>query len=356
VLDLNNQLCTLNKTNKNKTIMKKSIALVAMAFGVTGAFAQDLTSKKGEPFLPEAGEWSVGIDATPFLNYVGNFFGKTGPNVAPTWNHYSLNQTITGKMMKDANTAYRATLRVGLDNQKNKNAVATFAAPTAGDIAALAESPEQKFDTRRGSTRNIVLGVGLEKRRGKTRLQGIYGADLLVWGGNTKESFKYGNDLTQTNDATTAFNENLDADGNGSGTVYTTDWATQGYATNVATAITGYQQVDAARALKRKTNGRIGVGVRAFIGVEYFVAPKVSIGGEFGWGVGYQLNTKNKATWDAEGTGTAAGSTQTAGEIKSKDATNGGGTFVIDTDRNAINSATYNLMGGSGTVRLNFYF
>jgi hypothetical protein len=70
---------------------------------------------------------------------------------------------------------------------------------------------------------------------------------------------------------------------------------TQGYATNVATAtITGYQQVDAARALKRKTNGRIGVGVRAFIGVEYFVAPKVSIGGEFGWGVGYQLNTKDR--------------------------------------------------------------
>lgn len=343
--------------------MKKSIALVAMAFGVTGAFAQDLTSKKGEPFLPEAGEWSVGVDATPFLNYMGNFFGKGGNsnpggggNVAPTWNHYSLNQTITGKYMKDANTAYRATLRIGLDNQKNKNAVATFAAPSAGDIAALAEAPEQKFDVRRASTRNIVLGVGLEKRRGKTRLQGVYGADLLVWGGNTRETFKYGNDLTQTNDAATAFNENLDADGNGSGTVYTTDWATQGYATNVATAITGYQQVDAARALKRKTNGRIGVGVRAFIGVEYFVAPKVSIGGEFGWGVGYQLNTKNKATWDAEGTGTAAGSTQTAGEIKAKDATNGGGTFVIDTDRNAINSATYNLMGGSGNIRLNFYF
>jgi len=333
--------------------MKKSIALVAMAFGVTGAFAQDLTSKKGEPFLPEAGEWSVGVDATPFLNYVGNFFGKTGPNVAPTWNHYSLNQTITGKYMKDANTAYRATLRIGLDNQKNKNAVATFVAPTAGDVAALSEAAEQKFDVRRSSTRNIVLGVGLEKRRGKTRLQGVYGADLLVWGGNTKESFKYGNDLTQTDDVNTlGFNENLDP----TDAAYTTDWASQGFASNVTGTITGYNQVDNARALKRKTNGKIGVGVRAFIGVEYFVAPKVSIGGEFGWGVGYQLNTKNKATWDAEGTGTAAGSTQTAGEIKAKDATNGGGTFVIDTDRNAINSAAYNLMGGSGTIRLNFYF
>ena len=187
--------------------MKKSISLLALAFSVTGAFAQDLTSKKGEPFLPEAGEWSVGIDATPFLNYFGNFFGKTGPNVAPTWNNYSLNQTITGKKMKDANTAYRATIRIGLNNQKNKNAVTEFVAPATGDVAALSEAPEQKFDVRRASTRNIVLGVGLEKRRGKTRLQGIYGADLLVWGGNTKETFKYGNALTQTaDDASTTTN------------------------------------------------------------------------------------------------------------------------------------------------------
>lgn len=335
--------------------MKKSIAVVAMAFGVTSAFAQDLTSKKGEPFLPEAKEWSIGIDATPFLNYVGNFFGKTGPNVAPTFNNYSLNQTITGKYFKDASTAYRATLRVGLNNQKNKNAVSEFVVTTPA-TAALSESPEQKFDVRRASTRNIVLGVGLEKRRGKTRLQGFYGADLLVWGGNTKETFKYANDLTQTTDAVIG---NLDADGNGivGAPVYTTDWnaVNPAFATNVVAAAPGFERVDGARALKRKTNGVIGVGVRAFIGVEYFVAPKVSIGGEFGWGLGYQLNTKNKATWDAEGTAFGA-TTQTAGEIKTKDAVNGGGRFIIDTDRNAINSATYNLLGGSGNIRLNFYF
>jgi hypothetical protein len=333
--------------------MKKSIAVVAMAFGVTSAFAQDLTSKKGEPFLPEAKEWSIGIDANPFLNYLGNFFGKTGPNVAPSFNNYSLNQTITGKYFKDASTAYRATLRIGLNNQKNKNAVDKFAAPTAL-TAALAETAEQEFDVRRSSTRNIVLGVGLEKRRGKTRLQGFYGADLLVWGGNTRETFKYANDLTQTTDAVIG---NLDADGNGTATVYTTDWnaVNPAYATNVVAAAPGFTNVDGARALKRKTNGFIGVGVRAFIGVEYFVAPKVSIGGEFGWGLGYQLNTKNKATWDAEGTA-VGGTAQTAGEIKTKDAVNGGGRFILDTDRNAINSATYNLLGGSGNIRLNFYF
>lgn len=338
--------------------MKKSITLVALAFGVTSAFAQDLTSKKGEPFLPEADDWSISVDANPFLNYIGNFIGGNGLNVAPTFDHYSLNQSVTGKMFKDANTAYRATIRLGMNNSKTRIAVSEHVAPTAGPTEALAETAGQKYDQRKASTRNIVLGVGMEKRRGKTRLQGFYGADLLVWAGNTKESYKYGNTLTQVNDdpATVGFNENLDANGS---SAYTTDFNVAdpivGINSNVSTTLNGYTNVDAARVLKRKTNGNIGVGVRAFIGVEYFIVPKISIGGEFGWGIGYQVMTKDKATWDAEGTGATA-TTQTAGEIKTKDAVSNGSQFVIDTDRNALNAANYNLMGGSGTIRLNFHF
>ena len=63
--------------------MKKSVLALALAFGVTTAFAQDLTSKKGEPILPEAGDWGISTDATPFLNYAGNFFGKSAFNSAP---------------------------------------------------------------------------------------------------------------------------------------------------------------------------------------------------------------------------------------------------------------------------------
>lgn len=325
--------------------MKKTIILSALALGTTGAFAQDLTSKKGEPFLPEAGDWSIGIDATPMFEYLGRI--GSAANVAPTWNNYGLRQSITGKYFVDANTAYRATLRIGLANQKNRVAVDEHKATTAL-TDALASTGDQKFDQMKMSSRNIVLGVGMEKRRGKTRLQGIYGADVFVWGGSVNESYKYGNKLTQTpNDPLTPFNENLDADGSAQ---YTTD-----FGTNVVNAIPGYANVDAARALKRKTGGNIGLGIRAFIGAEYFIFPKISIGGEFGWGVGYQVNTKNKATWDAEGTSTLGG-TQVGKEIKTKDAVNNGSGFVLDTDRNAVNSAAYNLLGGTGTIRLNFHF
>ena len=354
--------------------MKKSITLVALAFGVTNVFAQDLTSKKGEPFLPEAKDWSISVDATPFLNYMGNFFGKGGPasgagsNVAPTWNNYSLNQSITGKYFKDANTAYRATVRIGCDNTKTRKAVSDFVPPATAPTEALSSTSAQKYDQKKMSTRNVVLGVGMEMRRGKTRLQGVYGADVLVWGGNTKESYKYGNALTQVNDdpATPTFNENLDAVAGGN--AYTVDFGAAGppvIPSNVETenvagsgdalSAYGYSNVKDARVLKRKTNGNIGVGVRAFIGVEYFIVPKISIGGEFGWGIGFQVMTKDKATWDAEGKNTTTG-VESGGEIKTKDVVNKGSSFIIDTDRNAISAANYNLMGGSGTIRLNFHF
>lgn len=323
--------------------MKKTIILSALALGVSSAFAQDLTSKKGEPFLPETGDWSIGVDATPMFDYLGRIGSST--NAAPTWNNYGLRQSITGKYFVDANTAFRATLRLGLSNQKQKTAVSDFVSPTA-ITEPLAETGGAKYDQMKMSTRNVVLGFGVEKRRGKTRLQGIYGADVFVWGGSTNDSYKYGNKLTQSDNITTPFNENLDANGPAA---YTTN-----FGTNVVSAIPGYANVDGARALKRKTGGNIGLGVRAFIGAEYFIFPKISIGGEFGWGVGYQLNTKNKATWDAEGTGTSG--TQVGKELKVKDKTNGGGSFVLDTDRNASNSAAYNLLGGTGTIRLNFHF
>src|SRR6202008_251000 len=98
----------LNQTEKT---MKKSIALLALAFGVTGAFAQDLTSKKGEPILPEAEDWAIGVDANPFLRYVGNFIGGNGLNAAPSFTNYGANQTIVAKKFTDAQNAYRVTFR-----------------------------------------------------------------------------------------------------------------------------------------------------------------------------------------------------------------------------------------------------
>lgn len=315
--------------------MKKSIALVALAFGVTGAFAQDLTSKKGEPFLPEAGDYGVSVDATPFLNYAGNFFGKSANNTAPTWNFLNGNNTIVGKYFKDANTAYRLGLRLGFGSTTTKMMVDNRGDdPTAGSYPEQSTVVENKM--KRGNT-NIGITVGMEKRRGKTRLQGIYGADLGVWVGSSRDRFTYGNALVVNSTSASAPN-----------VAVTNDDAFAGAGNVVGNpGIAGMDPGTSARITDRRNGLTFSVGVRAFIGAEYFVAPKVSIGGEFGWGLGFSMTGASRTTY--ESTGTADGATQNSigtTEIKGGKSSS----FGLDTDnKNGV-------FGPSAALRLNFHF
>lgn len=332
--------------------MKKSIALLALAFGVTGAFAQDLTSKKGEPILPEADDWAIGVDATPFLNYMGNFFGKGGNatggfNAAPTWNNYGANQTIVAKKFTDAQNAYRVTFRLGMQSQSWKKDIA---APQASSAAAVnfpnkSNVVEDKYSH---SSSFIGIGVGMEKRKGKTRLQGFYGADIYIWYSSSKDKFKYGNSLAPAATADPQINPIANS----------TNWSTVAGASAVLaaantgnTGITAQPGVQEWRMTSNKPGGQFGLGVRAFIGAEYFVLPKISIGGEFGWGLGVAMNTKSKTVYEAvgvDGGGTRSASTITSTQKRGME-------LLLDTDRNAANAATYNL-APSGTLRLNFHF
>lgn len=316
--------------------MKKSIALVALAFGVTGAFAQDLTSKKGEPFLPEAGDYGISVDATPFLNYAGNFFGKSASNTAPTWNFLNGNNTIVGKYFKDANTAYRVGLRLGFGSTTTKSMV-----DNRGDDPAAGSYPEQTTMVEnkwKHGTTNVGITVGLEKRRGKTRLQGIYGADLGVWVASSKDKFTYGNALVVNSTSATAPNVAVDA---------ADAFAGASNVTFTNPGIAGMDPGTAARVTTRKNGLTFSVGVRAFIGAEYFVAPKVSIGGEFGWGLGFSMTGASKTTY--ESTGVSDGATQNSigtTEIKSGKSSS----FGLDTDnKNGV-------FGPSAALRLNFHF
>lgn len=322
--------------------MKKSIALVALAFGVTNAFAQDLTSKKGEPYLPEAGDWAIAVDATPFLNYLGNFFGKTTNNTAPTWNFLNSNQTITGKYFVDAQTAYRASVRIGLNSSSNRNLVANRmnSAPSAtangfSTALPLVENKEKNSNTF------IGLAAGIEKRKGKTRLQGYYGGEVGFSANMSKDRYTYGNALA-VNVVSSGFNspQSVDvtsADDMGSGNVVLANTIFQGGKGN-------------ARITERKNGTVFTFGVRGFIGAEYFLLPKMSIGGEFGWGLGLSTTGGNSVSYEAVGnTGAVLNNTSdVVGSTTIEGAKQGG--FSLDTDGN--NS----LFGPSGSLRLNFHF
>jgi hypothetical protein len=316
--------------------MKKSIALVALAFGVTNAFAQDLTSKKGEPILPEAGDWGIAIDATPFLNYAGNMFGKTANNVAPTWNFFTTAQTITGKYFKDASTVYRGSLRIGFGGNTVREMVADRTTPS-NTVVTYPTAQPLKENTWKHSGTTIGLAGGIEKRKGKTRLQGYYGGEVGIYFSTSKDKFTYGNALS----APTAGNLNPV-------TVFTDDQiaGSNNYNATASNDIQG--AVGAARATERKNGSTISFGVRGFIGAEYFVLPKMSIGGEFGWGLGLTSTGKSKTTWESIGQSNASGSVPSTGSTTIEGSKQGN--FALDTDgKNSV-------WGPSGALRLNLYF
>jgi hypothetical protein len=329
--------------------MKKSIALVAAAFGVSSVFAQDLTSKKGEPFLPEAGDWAVSIDATPFLNYAGNFFGKTTANAAPTFNFMNGNNMIVGKYFKDATTAYRVGLRLGFGNATEKRNVAALPS-SANPYPTGPTTVENKYSR---ATTNVGVSVGMEKRKGKSRLQGFYGADAGIFIGSSKDKYSYGNALsaisgTGSVNVASADGFGSDIDATVAGTQYANVYDNLSSAYNFPNFSGGSTANPAsARMTEKKSGVSVSFGVRAFIGAEYFILPKVSLGGEFGWGLGLSMTGKSTTTWESIGvtTGSSAasvGSTEVVGGKSS--------TFGLDTDgRNGV-------FGPSASLRLALHF
>ncbi len=320
--------------------MKKSITLIALAFGITSAFAQDLTSKKGEPILPEAKDWGLGIDATPLLLYAGNFFGKTVSNTPPTWNYNnSTYLQITGKMFKDAQTAYRASIRLGFGGagtvRKNVNPLPAAAGTS---VTGYPAQPTQVENSWTNSATNVGFSVGYEKRRGKTRLQGIYGAELGFSFSGGGDQFKYANALTANATASLQVDVSpADAFAGATNTI-----------SSLASGIPGINGAG-ARMISYAQGLTFAFGLRAFIGAEYFFMPKMSLGGEFGWGVAFSSTGPSTTVWESIGNGTApatppdaVGTTTIKGVASSQ--------FILDNNNN--NS----IWGPSGALKLNFHF
>jgi len=307
--------------------MKKSVFMIALAFGVSSAFAQDLTSKKGEPILPEAEDWAISMDADPIFRFVGNAFNGNTSNAAPGADFLNGNNTIIGKKFIDEKSAYRVLVRLGYTSIATKAMIGDATVATAPVYPEIPKMVEDKWS--RNST-NIGIGVGKEFRRGKTRLQGYYGADVMIWISSLTDKFKYGNTLNPNGvPAVTVANSTTFA---GSGNITTDSYG------------------NAARVLKNKSGMTFGIGVRGFIGVEYFILPKISVGAEYGWGIGYQMTGKGKRTVESIG-----GTVPTVGEQET--VTSGSSRFGFDTDINQ--NTIFGFRGsntGSASLRATFHF
>jgi len=233
---------------QKKTIMKKRVLLLAALFAGTASFAQvtSLKNKKGWEILPQAGDYAISFDATPVLDFALNAVnvGVDNGNYSQHPGYVSgFNQVLVGKYFTSATTAYRA--KVGINYMNMKNDVVLGRTPSGN---------EEYIRTDITRTTNIQLGGGIEWRRGHNRLQGFYGAEALIMLGSPT--------------STTESEYNLDME----------------------TAVDSLLETAGplgARSLGVTSSSSFGIQVRGFAGVEYFVLPKISVGAEFGWGIGY---------------------------------------------------------------------
>ncbi|TAE75364.1 MAG: hypothetical protein EAZ85_02690 [Bacteroidetes bacterium] len=268
-----------------------------------------LESPEGVLILPEEGEWGLGISANPFFNYLGNFFNQAGNNQSPT-NSFTQNPfnnlALFGKYVKNETTFYRGRFQLNIGTVADKNAVVKNELPAPS-------TPNYVTDTRTSGNTGILLAFGIEKRRGAGRLQGFYGGEFLIGYAATRQRISYGNEMTNQFQSP----------------ISTTDFV------NFASAASG------TRLKEQKFGNKFMVGLRGFVGVEYFFAAKMSIGAEFGYAFTAITAGKGSTTtqvWD--------GTANTAKDVKAD-------TYDANYNKLQLGVGLDNL---NGNINLLFYF
>lgn len=255
--------------------MKKLTILffTALFCGVGTTYGQgveQMTNKNGVNILPEAGQFAIGFDALPFLRFAGNMFnGNTFNNNAiaafPNFGGSGAGGTLYGKYFLSETMAIRG--RVGLFQSTVQRVERVML-----DGQAVPQTNIEVEDEMIAHDFHMEFGGGMEFRRGKGRLMGVFGGEVFMTLDNSKERYTYGNALTADNQAPG-----------------TSDFGTS----NIINAGT--------RVISRTDANSFGVGARGFAGVEYFFAPQISIGAEFNLGIAYRgTNRSEQVTeeWD----------------------------------------------------------
>lgn len=252
--------------------MKKYILFASACLLSLNLFAQQ--DKPEKNYLPEEGDVTIGINAIPFLKYLGNCFSDAGDNtinakkiggvpsvgfpVAPGLQNPTI--SIFGKYFLTDQTALRLNVGIGIGSKTQRKYVQ--------DDAALAADPlsvAQVEDSYKYRSTGFSLAAGYEWRRGGKRLQGFWGGQAVVAYSNSKHFFNYGNAITEINQTPSPSQTSTVWDNPVSG----------------QTVPTLNPNIGNNSRLLQQNDGRSWTyGVGGFVGVEYYIAPKIAIGCE----------------------------------------------------------------------------
>lgn len=249
--------------------------------------------KQQKQYLPEEGDWALGIDVVPILKYIGNAFNGTDgsngldhvggtPFTSGHFGNQGLMPTVSimGKYMLTDEWAVRANVGLMISSANDK-------AYSPDDKALLTNpfSEAKVVDGARYDRNGMSMLLGAEYRKGARRIQGVFGAGLLFAFQNSKETYSWGNALTEINQSPTS----------------------HAFA-NMPTPPTGY------RALKQNGAGSdFYLGLTGSAGIEWFVAPKIALGAEVNLSLYYIFGTQTYV--ESEGYNATLGKVETRTDL-----------------------------------------
>jgi hypothetical protein len=300
-------------------------------------------NKKGREILPKEGDIALGFNTVPLLNVIFDLFRSTGASPQDLVQYTSsANNQVTGKYFLDRQTAVRVRFGINTLSGTVRSPVqdaavmhqARMGTPDDIDKASLVTVD----DKLTFSKNNILFSAGLEKRRGYRRLQGFYGAEIGIGSSGSRENVTYGNGFSDQ--YAVEFTNNFNT--------FST--------TNVLPNSPGRTE----RTLEVRHRGGIRVGLRGFVGIEYFVFAKISVAAEYGWG--YSLVTRRAVTLEREVYNNGQNGPTVLKETVETDSREVLRGFSVDNNNssafslnNTLNGNTV-LNGGAGALTLFFHF
>ncbi|MCD8184013.1 MAG: hypothetical protein LUE99_14070 [Bacteroides sp.] len=242
--------------------MKKILSVIAICLlPFMGANAQN---KNREDYLPKQGDWAIGVDVIPLLKCIGdghgneNFGGGTPFTKDNSDFYLTSDASFLVKYMMTDNVALRANLGFMFGTNKQRGYVQ--------DDKAFIQDPlseDKLIDACNINTNGASINLGLEYRKGSRRVQGIFGAGILFAFQNRSYSYDWANEMTTANQRP-----------------------------SVSPSL-GNHYINGYRLTERKSDGNFYTGLTGSIGVEWFVAPKISLGAEVNLTAYYMFGTQS---------------------------------------------------------------
>lgn len=292
--------------------MKRYILITSLCIlSFLSANAQD--DKK--VYIPKEGDIAISFDAAPILRYAGNMFNATDDNNFDNLsgepissegiedfniNNISPEVSIMGKYMLTDKIAIRANIGVQLRSLTTNSYV-------TDDLANITNpfGESKLIDTRKDTKNGLSAIVGVEYRKGDGRVQGIFGGGILFGLNKVRSKYQYANALTVLNQ----------------------------FPSSAWDASYG-----SYRILSEAKDSNLIFGFAANVGIEWFIATKISLGAEVNLSV-YQVN-ESQTYITSEGYNSATNVVETRTDVLSP----GDKALVFGTDN----------LGGS--LYLSFYF